>query len=57
MCFDIVFMTLATRLRTPVLDGEVFPFLDVAESMVIIGKTISMNAEVVRNHKGPGEKN
>jgi hypothetical protein len=57
MFLDIVFMTLATRLCTSVLDGKVFPFLDIAEPMVIVGKTISMNAEIVRDHKGPGEKN
>jgi hypothetical protein len=50
MFLYIAFVTLETRLVTPVLNRKVFPFLYVAEPVIIVGKTVTVDAEIVRNH-------
>ena len=52
-----VFVTLETGLIALILDRKIFPFLDVAEPMIVVRKTVTVNTEVVRNQELPGEQN
>jgi hypothetical protein len=53
----IVVMTLEARGRALILNGKVLPLLDVAEAMVVVGKTVAVHAKVIRHQQQPGEKN
>ena len=57
MLLYIAFVTLETRLITPVLYRKVFPFLYVAEPVIVVRKTVTVDAEVIRDQELPGEKN
>ena len=57
MFLYIVLMTLETRLIALILDWKIFPFLDVAEPMIVVRETITVDTEVVRNQELPGEQN
>ena len=50
MFFYIVFVTLKTGLIALILDWKIFPFLDVAKPVVVVRKTVTVDAEIVRNH-------
>jgi len=52
-----VFVTLETGLIALILDRKIFPFLDVAEPMIVVRKTVTVDTEVVRNQELPGEQN
>jgi hypothetical protein len=53
----IVLVTLEAGVSALVLYGEVLPFLDIAEAMIVVGKTVAVNPKVIRHHKQLGEKN
>jgi hypothetical protein len=57
MFLYIVLMTLETRLIALILDWKIFPFLDVAEPVVVVRKTITVDTEIVRNQELPGKQN
>jgi hypothetical protein len=50
-------MTLETRLIALILDRKIFPFLNVAEPVVVVRKTITVDTEIVRNQELPGKQN
>jgi hypothetical protein len=52
---DIVFVALGAGLLALVLDGEVLPLLNIAKPIVVVGKAIAMNTEILRNEELPGE--
>jgi hypothetical protein len=54
MFFYIVFVTLETGFVALILDRKILPFLDVAEPIVVVGKTVAMDTEIVRYHELPG---
>ena len=53
----IVALGTGTRRLALVLDGEVFPLLDITETVVVVGETLAMHTEVVGNEELPGKKN
>ena len=56
MLLEIVFMTFDAEVIAPVFHRKVLPFLDIAKPVVGVGKTVAMDAEVVRNQELPGEQ-
>jgi lipoprotein signal peptidase len=40
-----------------VLNGKVFPFLNIAEAMITVGKVLAMDAKIVRHHERPRDEN
>lgn len=54
---DVFVMTFNAGLATLVLDGKLFPFLDVTQAMVVVGKAGTMDTEVVGNEYRTSEKN
>ena len=57
MFLYIVFVTLETGFVAPVLNRKIFPFLYVAEPVIVVRKTVTVDAEIVRNQELPGEQN
>jgi len=49
-------MALSAVVSALVLDGEVLPFLKIAEAVIAVGEVSSMDPKVVRNHELPGEQ-
>ena len=56
MFLYIVFVTLETGLIALILDRKIFPFLHVPEPMIVVGKTVTVDAEIVRNQELPGKQ-
>jgi len=52
----IFFVTFGAGLSALIFDGEVFPFLDIAEAVEAVGEVLTMHAEVIRNQKYPGDE-
>jgi hypothetical protein len=52
----VFFMTFNAELSSPVLDGEIFPFLNVAQAVIAIGEVPAVNSEVIGNQKLSGYK-
>jgi hypothetical protein len=48
---DIVLVTLLTGVPTLVLDRKGLPLIDIRQSMVVVGKALAVNAEIIRNQK------
>ena len=57
MCLCIVLVALEASLGPLVLYGEVLPFLDISKAMEVIGKTLAVDAKIIRHQKKPGEEN
>jgi hypothetical protein len=57
MRLRIVLVALKARIRTLILDREVLPLLDVAQAMIVVGKTVAVHAKVIRYQQEPGEEN
>ncbi len=49
-------MTFKAGFSALIFDGEVFPFLDIAEAVVPVREVLAMHAEVIRNQKYPGDE-
>jgi hypothetical protein len=52
----VFFMTLNTGFPATILDGEVFPFLNITEPMIAVREVPAVNAEVIWNHNQTGYK-
>jgi hypothetical protein len=48
-------MTLSAGVSALILDGKVFPVLEVAEAVIAVGEIPTMNSEVLRNQNSPAE--
>jgi hypothetical protein len=48
-------MTLNAGVSALILDGNVFPVLEVAEAVIAVGETPAMNSKVIRNQNPPAE--
>jgi hypothetical protein len=47
-------MAFNTKLSAAMFHGKVFPFLNIAQSMIAIREVPSVNSEVIGNQKLPG---
>jgi hypothetical protein len=56
MFLYFVFVALETGFVAPVLNRKIFPFLDIAEPVIVVGKTVTVDAEIVRNQELSGEQ-
>jgi hypothetical protein len=54
---DLFFVTLDAALAALVLDGKILPFLLVAQSMEVVGKTVAVDPEIVGYEELAGHKN
>jgi len=50
----VFFMAFNTKLSAAMFHGKVFPFLNIAQSMIAIREVPSVNSEVIGNQKLPG---
>jgi hypothetical protein len=50
----VFFMTFNTGFSSPVLNGKIFPFLNVAQTVIAVGKVPAVNTEVIGNQKLSG---
>jgi len=50
----IFFMTFGAAFPPLVFNRELLPFIDIAQSIEIVGKGIAMYAEIIGNHEMPG---
>jgi len=48
-------MTLNAGVSALILDGKVLPVLEVAKAVIAVGEIPTMNSEVLRDQKSPGE--
>jgi len=54
---EIFFMAFGATLPALVLDRKIFPFVDIAQAIIVVGKGVTVNAEILRYHEVPGNHN
>jgi hypothetical protein len=53
---QVFFVTLSTGLPALVLHRKVLPFLNIAQTMIAVGKATAMNTEIIWDHKLSGNE-
>jgi len=54
---QVFLVTLQARFPTLVLDRKILPVLNIAEAIKVVSEAVAMDAEIIRNHKLPGDEN
>ena len=50
VCPDIIFVAFETGFPAAIFDRKVLPLLDVAKSVIVVGKALAMYTEIVGHH-------
>ena len=53
---DIVLVTLRTGITSLVLDRKFLPLIDIRQSMVVVSEAVTVDTEIIRNHKLSGQE-
>ncbi len=48
---DLVLVALGARVLALILDGELHPLLDISLTIIIVGKTVTVNPKVTRDQE------
>jgi hypothetical protein len=54
---NIFFVTFLTIFSALVLGLEIFPLINIAQTVKIVSETFTMDPEIIRNYKVPGDQN
>ena len=54
---EVIFVALGAAIPALVLDRKIFPLIDIAKAIEIVGKGVTVNAKILRDHEVPGDHN